>query len=38
MSESSDMSGINTEIRKLQEENQQLKQRVAYVSLHLEQS
>ncbi|XP_041789405.1 TNFAIP3-interacting protein 2 isoform X1 [Chelmon rostratus] len=31
MSESSDMSGINTEIRKLQEENQQLKQRVAYV-------
>lgn len=31
MSESSDMSGVNTQIRQLQEENQQLKQRVAYV-------
>ncbi|XP_070839659.1 TNFAIP3-interacting protein 2 isoform X2 [Chaetodon trifascialis] len=31
MSESSDVSGMNTQIRKLQEENQNLKQRVAYV-------
>ncbi|XP_051240967.1 TNFAIP3-interacting protein 2 isoform X1 [Dicentrarchus labrax] len=29
--ESSDMISVNTQIRKLQEENQQLKQRVAYV-------
>ncbi|KAM8878674.1 TNFAIP3-interacting protein 2 [Spinachia spinachia] len=31
MTESSDMSGVNAQIRLLQEENQQLKQRVAYV-------
>lgn len=31
--ESADMSGVNTQIRQLQEENKQLKQRVAYVSL-----
>ncbi|GLD52217.1 TNFAIP3-interacting protein 2 isoform X1 [Lates japonicus] len=29
--ESADMSGVNTQIRQLQEENKQLKQRVAYV-------
>uniref|UniRef100_A0AAQ4R1C2 TNFAIP3-interacting protein 2 n=1 Tax=Gasterosteus aculeatus aculeatus TaxID=481459 RepID=A0AAQ4R1C2_GASAC len=31
MTESSDMSGVNVRIRHLEEENQQLKQRVAYV-------
>ncbi|XP_068445227.1 TNFAIP3-interacting protein 2 [Clinocottus analis] len=31
MTESSDMSGVNAQICQLQEENQQLKQRVAYV-------
>lgn len=32
MSEPSDMLSVNTQIRQLQEENQQLKHRVAYVS------
>lgn len=37
MLESTDTGSVNSQIRQLQEENQQLKQRVAYVSPCLEQ-